>query len=136
MNAGFFLFLIAIGLMLVSTIIISIIVNYRNRKAKNRIREEIDSTKPRTSKTMDVENDEKIQIEVEEEISEPKSEKVFSTIREEIEQQGSYRIIVKTSISIVVLAVGLFIILSQKFGEDEKKWAYGSIGTVIGYWFR
>lgn len=37
-------------------------------------------------------------------------------------------------ISLVILAASLFIILSKKYDADIQKWAYGAIGTVIGFW--
>ena len=39
-------------------------------------------------------------------------------------------------ISLIVLASSLYIILSVSYGEAEKKWAYGSGGTILGYWLR
>jgi len=35
----------------------------------------------------------------------------------------------------VVLAAGLYIILSENYVE-EKKWGYGKVGVVMGYWLR
>jgi cell division protein FtsL len=39
-------------------------------------------------------------------------------------------------ISLVVLAGALYIILSMKYDAKDKHWAYGSIGTIIGYWLK
>lgn len=38
--------------------------------------------------------------------------------------------------SLAILAAGLYIILSKQYGEADSKWAYGIVGTVIGYWLR
>ena len=37
-------------------------------------------------------------------------------------------------ISLVVLAAGLYIVLSQKYSSDAQKWAFGIIGVIVGYW--
>lgn len=39
-------------------------------------------------------------------------------------------------ISLVVIALSVYIILCGDCGEDEKHFAYGSIGTVLGYWLK
>lgn len=38
-------------------------------------------------------------------------------------------------VSVIVLASGLFVILSNTYEESTEKWAYGVVGTVMGYWF-
>ena len=43
---------------------------------------------------------------------------------------------VRIGLSVVVLGVSLFIVLSQKFSSDYAKWAFGMIGLVVGYWLR
>lgn len=49
-------------------------------------------------------------------------------------REAWFRLLVQTSISFVLLGVGLYILLSGKFGEDIKKIGSGFIGTVVGYW--
>lgn len=44
------------------------------------------------------------------------------------------REIMQIIISLVVLVASLYIILSKKYDNDVQKWAFGAIGTVIGYW--
>ncbi|GAA5442654.1 hypothetical protein Misp06_00828 [Microbulbifer sp. NBRC 101763] len=39
-------------------------------------------------------------------------------------------------ISLIVLVCALYIIISGSYGEGEQKWAYGVIGTIIGYWLK
>ena len=39
-------------------------------------------------------------------------------------------------ISLLVLGVALYVILSTRFGEDIKKWAFGVTGLILGYWLR
>jgi len=40
---------------------------------------------------------------------------------------------------VVTLAIGaaaLYIVLSDHYGQDSVKWAFGSLGTVVGYWLK
>ena len=37
-------------------------------------------------------------------------------------------------LSVVIVAAGLYIILSRDYTGESEKWAYGSIGTILGYW--
>ena len=39
-------------------------------------------------------------------------------------------------ISIVVLIASLFVILSKRYTSDVQKWAFGSFGTVLGFWLK
>ena len=39
-------------------------------------------------------------------------------------------------VTAAVLAACLYMILSQKFPGDAMKWAYGTVGVILGYWFR
>ncbi|MBV8048423.1 MAG: hypothetical protein JO171_14815 [Paludibacterium sp.] len=40
-------------------------------------------------------------------------------------------------ISIVVLLSALYVILlSAKYNDAEQKWAFGVVGTILGYWFK
>lgn len=45
-----------------------------------------------------------------------------------------FRLIVQTVLSFILLAAGLYLLLSQDYGEDLQKIGSGFIGTVIGYW--
>jgi hypothetical protein len=38
--------------------------------------------------------------------------------------------------SLLVLIGSLFVILSKTYQSDSEKWAYGSIGTILGYWLK
>lgn len=40
------------------------------------------------------------------------------------------------AVTAVVLVSALYIVLSGHYGQDSLKWAYGAIGTVIGYWLK
>jgi hypothetical protein len=39
-------------------------------------------------------------------------------------------------ISLIVLASGLYVILSGAYADSEQKWAYSAIGTVLGFWLK
>lgn len=34
----------------------------------------------------------------------------------------------------LVLLCSLFVILAKKYTDADRKWAYGAIGTILGYW--
>lgn len=37
-------------------------------------------------------------------------------------------------ITLVLLIAALWVILSKRYQDAEKKWAFGIIGTIVGYW--
>lgn len=37
---------------------------------------------------------------------------------------------------LAVLGASLFIILSKKYNADDKKWAYGTVGAILGYYLK
>ena len=39
-------------------------------------------------------------------------------------------------VSVVILGAALYIILSQRFQGDQQKWAFGAVGTVLGFWLK
>jgi cytochrome bd-type quinol oxidase subunit 2 len=48
--------------------------------------------------------------------------------------QSPARTIMQIVISVFVLFAGLYIILSNGYDEGVQKWAFGAIGTLLGYW--
>lgn len=42
----------------------------------------------------------------------------------------------KAGISGVVLLAALFIILHRRDDLEARKWAYGAVGFILGYWLR
>jgi hypothetical protein len=46
------------------------------------------------------------------------------------------RLMMQAVVSLAVLAVSLFIILTHGFPLDNKHWAYVSVGMVVGYWLK
>lgn len=39
-------------------------------------------------------------------------------------------------ISILVLCSSLFIIISGNYDEGSQKWAFGAVGSIMGFWLR
>jgi hypothetical protein len=37
-------------------------------------------------------------------------------------------------VSVCALGGSLYLILSKSYGSEEEKWAFGTIGTILGYW--
>lgn len=44
--------------------------------------------------------------------------------------------IMQIFISVIVLGAGLWVVLSRRYQPQEKHWAYGAIGTIIGFWLK
>ena len=44
--------------------------------------------------------------------------------------------IIVALLSLTLLGASLYIILSDSYSQDVQKWAFGIIGSLIGYWFR
>jgi hypothetical protein len=44
--------------------------------------------------------------------------------------------LMKPIISIIVLIASLYIILSNSYKADQEKWAFGSLGTILGFWLK
>ena len=39
-------------------------------------------------------------------------------------------------VSVALLGAALYVILSKQYASDDAKWAYGIVGTIIGYWLK
>ena len=39
-------------------------------------------------------------------------------------------------VTLAVLVAGLYVILDPSYAADDKKWGYGIVGTVVGYWLK
>jgi hypothetical protein len=44
--------------------------------------------------------------------------------------------VMRCVLSLVIVGAALYMILSGRYQSDSLKWAYGTIGTVLGYWLR
>lgn len=43
---------------------------------------------------------------------------------------------VRICITGLILIFAMIIVISDKFDKESKKWAYGVIGTILGFWLR
>ena len=46
------------------------------------------------------------------------------------------QLIAQAVIGAVVLVASLFVILSEQYTPQDSHWAYGALGTVMGFWLR
>jgi hypothetical protein len=40
------------------------------------------------------------------------------------------------TVSLILLGVGLYVILSKQYATADTNWACGTVGTVIGFWLK
>ena len=48
----------------------------------------------------------------------------------------SYALGAQLVISAVLLIAALFVILTKRYPAPDKHWAYGALGTVVGFWLK
>jgi hypothetical protein len=51
-----------------------------------------------------------------------------------IQETKEQKLIYTGIVTVLVLSSSLFVIVSQKYHEADRKWAYGAVGTILGYW--
>jgi hypothetical protein len=51
-------------------------------------------------------------------------------------RRTNWPLITQVLLSSVLLAVGLSVILSKQYDAADTNWAYGIVGTVVGYWLK
>ncbi len=44
--------------------------------------------------------------------------------------------ITRIAVTSIVLIAGLYVILNHNYSAEDKKWGYGIVGTVVGFWLR
>ena len=44
--------------------------------------------------------------------------------------------VVQVAISAVLLCASVYVILAPAYGPKDKHWAYGMVGTIVGFWFK
>ncbi len=42
----------------------------------------------------------------------------------------------KAVLSLAIVGVSLYVILTRPWDEAARQWAVGSIGFILGYWFK
>lgn len=97
-------------------------------KTKIVLREKVPSTKNRSNTEKGFHIEENLNIEKKNE-PEPLSEK---------EQRIYYfcRFLMNIIISLSVFFGAMYIILSKEYDEESQKWAFGAVGSIIGFWAR
>lgn len=40
------------------------------------------------------------------------------------------------TVSLIVLVSALYVILSQQYDDGTQKWAFGAVGSIIGFWLK
>ena len=48
----------------------------------------------------------------------------------------SVKTIMMVIVSILVLGSSLYVILSKQYEAESQKWAFGVVGTILGFWLR
>jgi hypothetical protein len=51
-------------------------------------------------------------------------------------RSGGARTAMQVLISLILLAGALYTILSGSYDGDHEKWAYGAMGTIVGFWLK
>lgn len=46
------------------------------------------------------------------------------------------KILMKVTVSLAVLAITLFVVISKGYSPTEKNWAFGMLGTILGWWLK
>jgi uncharacterized membrane protein (UPF0136 family) len=46
------------------------------------------------------------------------------------------RVVMQIAVSTCLLGASLFVILSGQYDPSIKHWAFATIGTILGFWFR
>lgn len=69
-------------------------------------------------------------------IQEPEPSTVTMTIPVRSESVFTPSLVMQCGISILFSIAALFIILAQRYAPTDKHWAYATLGTIIGFWFK
>lgn len=54
----------------------------------------------------------------------------------ELSSGMNYSLTAQLVISAVLLVAALFVILTKRYPAQDKHWAYGALGTVVGFWLK
>jgi hypothetical protein len=66
----------------------------------------------------------------------PGQDKVTEKAPPATRRSGTVRMVMQILISLSLLGCSLYIIVSGSSDGEHDKWAYGTIGTVVGFWFK
>jgi hypothetical protein len=45
-------------------------------------------------------------------------------------------LIVQAAMTIIFVGACIYVIVSKRFGPAERNWAFGTLGTILGFWLR
>jgi hypothetical protein len=51
-------------------------------------------------------------------------------------ERERWLLLIRAIVSAVVLGASLYVILGNSLPDATNKWAFGSVGIIIGYWLR
>jgi hypothetical protein len=43
---------------------------------------------------------------------------------------------VQAAVTAILLVATLLVILSKRYADADKRWAYTTIGTIVGFWLK
>ena len=46
----------------------------------------------------------------------------------------SYTVFWQIAVTLILVVARFFIIFSKKYGQADRRWAYATVGTILGYW--
>jgi hypothetical protein len=49
---------------------------------------------------------------------------------------ASAQVFMRCLVTVSILAVSLYLILHHGSDAEQQKWAYGAVGTILGYWLK
>jgi uncharacterized membrane protein len=58
------------------------------------------------------------------------------SVTERKRRQDAWHLYMQIVVSLALLGVGLYVILSKQYQSADTNWAYGTVGTVIGFWLK
>ena len=56
--------------------------------------------------------------------------------KDEANTMVNVRITMMVLVSLIVLVSSIYTILTGTYSDGTQKWAYGSIGTILGFWLK
>ncbi|WBS02377.1 hypothetical protein OU994_29745 [Pseudoduganella sp. SL102] len=49
----------------------------------------------------------------------------------------SHQVVMSIIVTLAILAAALYVVLAQQaYSDAHQKWAFGAIGTIVGYWLK
>jgi hypothetical protein len=43
-------------------------------------------------------------------------------------------ILMQVTLTLILTGTSLVVVLSKRYGPKDKNWAYGTLGTILGFW--